>query len=1282
MKPPSEADRWQKIEDIFLDALDLPPEARPAHLDAHCDDSDMRREVERMLQADSQEDVFLDNPVASLEEALAPLENDPTPPPPVSPSTSSDTLPLEALMTPPTPQRSDPMLAPGYLLCERFRIIEFLAAGGMGEVYKVEDLELGGFVAVKILRPDLTEDDVSMERFRREVQLARRVTHASVCRSFDIFRHHRSEHELEEDPLSPSSLTFLSMELLQGETLTHHLLREGHMLPSQAAPIIRQIADGLEAAHREGIVHRDLKSSNIFLVPAEGGRLRAVITDFGLARLGSQEDATRRHSVTRSGVTLGTPAYMAPEQIKGETISPATDIYALGVLIYEMVTGRFPFEGDDSLVTAIRRLHEEPTPPSKYAPDLDPTWEKTILRCLELEPSGRFQSANEVARCLAGKVTLPVPTWRNQKRKGWIAAAAVAALFVLALGLWQMWPDRSRHDASHDSSVADVSQVSRPTVAVLGFQNLTGRPEAAWLSTALVEMLTMELEASQTLRILSGEHVARMKLELDLPVTSSYAEDTLDTIYRHSGVELVILGTYFADRDDLRLDLRLQDALSGENRLLITEQGLQGELPALINRVGQRVRNQLGLVLTTSVDAVETAMPRDPEAARLFVEGLAKLSLFDAAGALEDFEAAGRLAPESPRIYASMAQALGSLGRDSEAALVARRAFELSDDLPELMQMRVEGQLRKATGEWVQAAEIYATLHGRHPDDVDAGLQLARIQTAAGRGQDALVTLESLQSLPEPHRLDGRIALEEAIAAESLADYRHSLTASQRAIELGETQGARWITARAQFRAAQSLWRLGRLDEAETTVRQAADSLGELQDRAGQADAYNLLGNIHENRGQLDDAKTHYETALDAHRALGSRAGETKVLNNLAYLMSRLGDESASETLYEEALALARSIDRKSDVARSLHNLALLRHRQRRAEEAEDLFRQALEMARDTGDRGIQATALNNLGTLERRRGDLDGALETYRDALALARQLGDPRGLASALNNLGNLQRQRGELQAARDLLEESRQLCEHLGDTRNLGRRLLNLSHIYRRWGDLAQAEAHWQEARRIVAEAEDPAPPTALYAARAHLLLARGDYEGAREQQQQAIDALRQMGRETQAKVRSIDLAAIELAAGRAETAEALLRASADVSEEPTNASDSLQLYALLAQSLLAQDRIDEAASALSAMQPLRRQGGAFESLQFFDLVQGQVAVHRGHLDDARLSLENVLQRTQEAEYRPLSWQAELALADIHHRRGESALARQLLQQISQDATARGFLHWARQAEAQLP
>lgn len=289
---------------------------------------------------------------------------------------------------------------PGDLLAGRYRVVRFIGRGGVGEVYEVEDEELHGRLALKTLRAD-TAGSEAVGRFKREIQLARRITHPNICRIYDM-----GYHEISPEPSGIGRrVAFLTMELLRGESLADLVRRRERLSTPEALPIVRELAAALDAAHTLGIVHRDFKGANVILAEGPSGT-RAVVTDFGLARTVEGADASLTFKTCQSTV-LGTPAYISPEQLDGSPVTPAADLYALGVVIYEMVTGRLPFTGDTPVATMVKRLVEAPEPPRLHVPELDLLWESVLLRCLEKDPRLRFQRAGAVVEALEGKRPVP-----------------------------------------------------------------------------------------------------------------------------------------------------------------------------------------------------------------------------------------------------------------------------------------------------------------------------------------------------------------------------------------------------------------------------------------------------------------------------------------------------------------------------------------------------------------------------------------------------------------------------------------------------------------------------------------------------------------------------------------------------------------------------------------------------------------------------------------------------------------------------------------------------------
>jgi serine/threonine protein kinase len=287
-------------------------------------------------------------------------------------------------------------LGPGQTLLDRYRVVKFIARGGMGEVYEARDLLLDEVVALKTLVSTALDDDGASFRFRAEARLARRVTHRNVCRILE-FGVHRQDHDglIEATP-------FLTMEFLRGETLRSRIERTGAATPEALQPIFDQVLQGLSAIHEAGIVHRDLKSENVFLV-SDGARAeRAVVMDFGLARA---LDGSVVSTWPRTRTLAGTLDTMAPEQIAGSTVKPAADLFAAGIILFELVTGTRPFQN----VPPLKRLSATAPRPSLVRPGIDPRWDDILGRCLHLDPRRRHSSAEhlrtEVANLTGGRPT-------------------------------------------------------------------------------------------------------------------------------------------------------------------------------------------------------------------------------------------------------------------------------------------------------------------------------------------------------------------------------------------------------------------------------------------------------------------------------------------------------------------------------------------------------------------------------------------------------------------------------------------------------------------------------------------------------------------------------------------------------------------------------------------------------------------------------------------------------------------------------------------------------------
>ncbi|HVQ16751.1 MAG TPA: protein kinase, partial [Vicinamibacterales bacterium] len=798
-------------------------------------------------------------------------------------------------------------------------------------------------VAIKFLKG--AHDDENRARLLKEARAASALNHPNIC----------TIHEVEE----VDDQTCIVMEYVQGVQLESMIVPGG--LPHDTFfRYARQIADALMHAHDRGIVHRDLKSANVIV--ATEGRLK--VLDFGLAhRLPEYEtdNVTQSVSLLAEPETIaGTLAYIAPETLKTGQSDARSDVWSLGVLFYEMASGRQPYQGVKGLELISKVMEDSPVPQlSALVPG---SLRSIIHRCLEKDPARRYQNSREVFTAL--EAAQAGSTWSAPAKM----ASGIAALLVLAIGGGLVYRQLAPSDSVATNSTRPVpsSVTARRAVAVLGFKNLSGEGSVAWLSTALSEMLTTELAAGEQLRTIPGENVARMKADLSLADADSFASDTLARINASLGSDIVVFGSYAVIGDAIRFDVRMQDARAGETVAAVAETGRENQLFEIVSRIGSRLRNRLGVteLSPSQVASVQASLPSNPAAARLYAEGLAQLRLYDAQSARRSLEQAVTADPKSPLAHSALALAWSALGYDERAQQSAKQAYELSASLAREDRMWVEGRYHDAMNEHEEAIKTYQALYSFFPDNLEYGLQLASAQTTAGQGQDALGTIDSLRQLPSPVKDDPRIDSAEATAASSLSDYKRQQAAAARAVAKGRQQGARLLLASALLTEGNAWQELGDIPKAIAAAEEARQIYASAGDRGGESRALRAAGISLRSQGDLAAARRMYERGLAVAREIGDQSLTAILLNNIANVLRQQGSLAAALKTYEESLAISR----------------------------------------DIGDRSSVALILNNMAIGLRVQGDLAGAKKNYLEALAIRREIGEKDGMAATLNNLANL--------------------------------------------------------------------------------------------------------------------------------------------------------------------------------------------------------------------------------------------------------------------------------------
>jgi tetratricopeptide (TPR) repeat protein len=1036
------------------------------------------------------------------------------------------------------------------------------------------------------------------------------------------------------------------------------------------------MAAALGAAHDAGVVHRDFKSSNVVIMPSRGDQhtTRVVVTDFGLARRTLAADApVPDMSGTGSGQLMGTPAYMSPEQVQGLDVTAAADIYALGIVMFEMVTGALPFDADTPLASAIKRLQHPPASPRSLVAGLDDHWEGAILRALERQPADRFPTALDLANALdGGRVA---PSRRQQRRRRTVAAALV--LLLLTGGGLAWW---SRQESARTGAGVG-NLVPRRAVAVLGFKNLSGEADADWLSTALSEMLMSELAAGDMLRIIPGESVARMKIDLALADADSFASDTLARIRRSVGSDLLVLGSYVVVADRVRLDLRVQDAAAGSVVVAMTESAPSADLFDLVSRVGTRLRTHLGIGGLSAAETrmVRASLPSSPEAARLYAEGLARLRRLEASAARDILQAAAAADPQQPLVHSALAAAWRALGYDARARESARRAFELAGRLSRDMQLWVEGQYREVNNEREKAVQAYSTLFNFFPDDVEYGLRLAGALTAAGRAKDALATLDSLRRLPAPASDDPSIDLADAAAAAALPDFGRQRMSAARAAEKGRALSARLVVARGALFECNALGNLGEPKAALERCEESRRLFAEAGDGAGAARASSGAATVLRQQGDVAEAVGMYEQALATYRRIGDQSGVATVLNNSANALRQLGDVPGAQARYDESLAIYREIDDRSGTARVLHNMGIVRRQQGRLDAALKLYEEALTLRRELGEKDGIASTQATMANVFIDMGDLTGARRMLEGALATWRELGEKRSIAVALSNLAFVRWQLGELTAARQAYEESLLLARELGDRQGIARALNNLADVHIGQGDLVASRAMYEEALKVFGEIGEQRGLAYVHGGLGRLLLTQDRLKESRLEHEAAAAIWQKIGAKGTMAESRVSLAEVAIEEGRARDAERLAAPAAEQLAAERMFNPAAIAYAVLARARLSQDRAADARVAIDRLTDLLPRIQNRQILMSTAIDTARVHAALGASDRALALLEETLEEANARGFVETQLQTRLALGEVEVRMGRIAAGRARRSAVEEDASTRGFLLIARKAAA---
>jgi tetratricopeptide (TPR) repeat protein/TolB-like protein len=1070
----------------------------------------------------------------------------------------------------------DVRLPPGTLLSGRYRVLAPLGVGGMGVVYRAHDEELGQDIALKALRPELGRDPLWVERFRRELLLAREVTHKNVVRIHDI-----GESE---------GIRFITMHLVDGCSLLDVLTREGALAPPRALHVFRQVAQALQRAHEVGIVHRDLKPANILLAPDE----TAYLTDFGIAR------SLDRAGHTQAGVVPGTLDYLSPEQVAGDPADARSDIYALGIVLYEMLTGELPFAQGSRAEVLAQRLAGRPRDLARAGHPAPRHLRRVVRRCLERHPARRYQT---VAELLADLDTARA-SWRDRAPRALPVALCAGAM---ALGGAYAWVSR----APAEAPPAPWEAAAPPAVAILPLMDQTGDPSLSWASAGLAEMLSAHLAETPELRVVEPSRVLRVARDLRLEPGADDA--TLQRVAGLLDVRHLVTGSVRRAGHALRADLRIvsTDAAGspGKTRAVSAEAAGADGLFGMTGDLGERLRGELGRPRATH-EPTPGPQTISLEAARAYRDGRERLLVGDAVGAAPAFERAVAADPAFAAAWEAASEAYQALGYGDKAREAAERAAQAVGARESRLAWRVRARLALLRGELEQAEAAFAELVRRYPNDVQAWLDLAAAQASQGAVAKAVGTLRRATHLdpadPRAWLLLGRNMI---LAGEARAAVTDPLV---RALALmtqaGNDQG-RGDVLNAMGVGHQ---RLGEYPQAIARYGEAAEIRARIGDERGLAVSRKNRASIQLAMGRLEEARPDLFAARAAYERIGDRKGLADVWNDLGALHEAGGDYARARSAYREALRIRQELGDDQKLAQSYDNVGYVFFLEGEYDHALVYWRQALDLHRHTGDKAGVVLSTQNMGFLQTARGRWPEAMKSFLSALQGAREIGFKNAEAVSHANIGLLQQYAGRYAAALTAYDEAVGILQGLGD-------------------------------RRGVTE-------YTLTAAAA--LVEIGQLGPAREKLDQAAAGLRESANQERSADFQVALAEWHLARGEAKAARRALGLAAELAQKSRSRAASLRARIVQGSALLAAGEKDPALRHLQALWPeAQALGHALLRLRAAQaLAEAELAT--GQAEQAEARARDVLADARRHGWAAGTWRAQALLGAARERRGDVA------------------------------
>ncbi len=753
---------------------------------------------------------------------------------------------------------SEGELQVGSVVAGRYVILKQLGEGGMGAVYKVRDRELDRIVAMKVIRPALAKNAEVLNRFKQELIIARQVTHRNVSRIYDL--------------AEADGVKFITMEYVEGCNLASLLRAKGKFGPKEAAGIIIQVCRALEAAHTEGVIHRDLKPQNIMVDEHD----RVVVMDFGIAR------SIEMGSVTQPGALLGTPSYMSPEQAKGEKLDARSDLFSLGIIFYQLLTGDLPYKADTPIETLYKRTIEPARPPIELAPEIPKALNDIAVHCLEIEKEKRYASAEEILSDLEtwagtrlGTRAIVAPKEPLTKKTAWIASGAAVLLaaggLIFGSKLFSVRPTEHR----------DVS------VLVADFSNQTAD---SVFNETLEPAFIIGLEGAPFIRSFNRSAARKLAAQLS-PGAKSLDESVARLVATREGIDVIVAGSIAKEGAQYSIRVKAIDGITGKDIVNKSAQADKKNVLSSIGRLSADVRSALGDTTPESVklSAQETFTTETLEAAHSYAAAQDLQQKGKWGEAIKEYQHATQLDPNFGRAFAGLAAMEANLGRRREAEQNYRLALAHIDRMTEREKYRTRGGYYLLIRDQQKAIEEYTSLVKQFPADAVAYSNLALAYFYSrnmAKAQEIGRHAADLNPASVVQR--GNLALYALYAG----DFSNAAKEAQAALKLNPN-----------YEASVRALALAQLGQGQN--QQAAETYKRLAgiSATGASMAATGFADLALYEGRIADAVDILEKAIAADVAANDKAGAAGKQATLAEAHLALGQKEAAMVAAEKAIA-------------------------------------------------------------------------------------------------------------------------------------------------------------------------------------------------------------------------------------------------------------------------------------------------------------------------------------------------------------------------------------------